>query len=306
MDIEKDLFRLRREMTSHYTKGNYPSALDCAETIEKTAADLYGAKTSIYASCLNNTALMLKMTGETKAAAEKYTKALHVYEDTVGRNHQSYASVLANVGILYKLMAQEKEAGKERDQLIRNAEMAVMDSYALRVEILGEHSKEVFESQIQYASVLSMKGDIDKAEDQLTSTLKACRKAFKEKDVDSIVTATVLNNLGHLLKQQSQGRYEEAQTHYMEALSIRKAFLGEKHPDTVVSKHNLAELFMAMGKQKEAMELQDEIMEGTNLVGVYEDGNVRVKEEDQRRENSNGATMRTREETPSPKRRGPD
>ena len=64
--------------------------------------------------------------------------------------------------------------------------------------------KEVFESQIQYASILKMKGEVEKAEDQLMATLLACRNHFKEKDVDSIVTATVLNNLGMLLKQQVQ------------------------------------------------------------------------------------------------------
>lgn len=258
LDIEKDLFRLRREMTSHFTSGNYPDALKCAQTIETTAEKLYGIKTTIFASSLNNTALMFKMMGELKKAIDKYTKALQLYEDLVGSKHESYCSVLSNLGITYKLLAQEVSSDKERNDYLRHAETATVDAYALRVELKGENSKEVFESQILYASILRMKGKVEDAEFQLKATLGSCRKQFDKNDTDSLVTATVINNLGHLLKQQQ--KYEEALPLYEEALSLRKAFLNDKHPDTIVTKHNLAELLLAMGRDEEALSLQAEII----------------------------------------------
>ena len=47
-----------------------------------------------------------------------------------------------------------------------------------------------------------MKGKVEDAEFQLKSTLLSCEKQFDKRDVDSLITATVMNNLGHLLKQQ--------------------------------------------------------------------------------------------------------
>ena len=148
LEIEKDLFRLRRKMTSHYTSGNYPEALECAKTIETTAVKLYGDKSTIYASSLNNTALMHKMKGELQEAVDNYTKALQLYEDLVGSKNENYCSVLSNIGITYKLMAQEASNDKERSNFLRHAETATVDAYALRVELKGENSKEVYDSQI--------------------------------------------------------------------------------------------------------------------------------------------------------------
>ena len=275
LDTEKDLFRLRREMTSHYTSGNYPDALKCAQTIETTAEQLYGKKSTIYASSLNNTALMLKMMGEHQEAVDKYSNALHVYEDLVGPKHENYCSVLSNIGITYKLLAQEAPNETRRNDYLRHAETATVDAYALRVELKGENSKEVYDSQITYASILRMKGKVEDAEFQLKATLSSCKKQFDKRDTDSLITATVMNNLGHLLKQQQ--KYEEALPLYEEALSLRRAFLKDKHPEIIVSKHNLAELLMVMDRGEDARKLQEEIVADTNLDGVYgEDGKLRT------------------------------
>lgn len=42
-------------------------------------------------------------------------------------------------------------------------------------------------------------------------------------------------------------RYDDALIHYNDALKIREKTLGEKHPDTIVTLHNIAELHIAKG-----------------------------------------------------------
>lgn len=42
---------------------------------------------------------------------------------------------------------------------------------------------------------------------------------------------------------------------------MRKAVLGERHVDTIASMHNLAELFLAMGKEDLAADIQNQILE---------------------------------------------
>jgi len=49
--------------------------------------------------------------------------------------------------------------------------------------------------------------------------------------------ATSLNNLAYLYK--SQGRYEEAEPLFLQALAIAEQALGENHPNTVTIRENL-------------------------------------------------------------------
>lgn len=63
LEVEKKLFAIKRKMVSSYTSGNdYPGALayaiDLAEKVEKSK-EMGGKVTTVYASCLNNIALMV-------------------------------------------------------------------------------------------------------------------------------------------------------------------------------------------------------------------------------------------------------
>ena len=62
--------------------------------------------------------------------------------------------------------------------------------------------------------------------------------------------ATSLNNLAGLYK--SQGRYEEAEPLYLQALQLRRSLLGESHPDVASSRWNLAALYANQDRLAEA------------------------------------------------------
>ena len=154
-----------------------------------------------------------------------------------------------------------------------------MDSYALRIELAGEDSKEVFESQLHYSAVLREMGKLEEAEVQLKATLERCRQKFK--GPESLFTATVMNNLGHLLKQ--SGKSYEARPLYMEALKLRSSYLKPGHPDVIVCKHNLAELLLQMGLQEEAGVLQNEILQ---VQGIDDDDYDDYDDDDDNTEDS--------------------
>ena len=74
------------------------------------------------------------MSGDTKAAVQKYIQALHLYQDTLGDKHLYCASVLANLGVLYKEMAQREEKDKQRKEFLQLLVTQVFDnSFAMKV-----------------------------------------------------------------------------------------------------------------------------------------------------------------------------
>ena len=58
-DIEKEMFQIRRKMTTAYASGRYQLSLEFAQELEQKASDLMGKRNAVYASCLNNVALMV-------------------------------------------------------------------------------------------------------------------------------------------------------------------------------------------------------------------------------------------------------
>jgi len=66
--------------------------------------------------------------------------------------------------------------------------------------------------------------------------------------------ATSLNNLAALYK--TQGDYAKAEPLYKRALAIFEKALGPNHPDVAQSLGNMATLYRATKRDKEALELE--------------------------------------------------
>ena len=59
----------------------------------------------------------------------------------------------------------------------------------------------------------------------------------------------------------SQGRYDEAEPLYREALQLSREVLGERHPDTLGIMNNLAALYQSQGRYGEAEPLYTEVLQ---------------------------------------------
>ena len=60
-----------------------------------------------------------------------------------------------------------------------------------------------------------------------------------------------LNNIGSAL--QDLGKTEEGLAYYKQALEIRKALYGDKHPDVALSLNNIGSALQALGKTEEGL-----------------------------------------------------
>jgi len=265
IDAEKELFKVKRNMGAFHSKGQYSDALHCALELESAIELLMGRHTAMFASALNNVALMNKMLGNFTAAADKYTQSLVIYDEVVGRKHASYAATLHNLGVLYREQAAADkshggpDSAMEREQLLARAEEALGDAMSLRLSLLGTSHKDTISTTINLAALLRQTKRTPRAEEMLREALATARLAHGD---FSSVTASCLNALGLLLKQggvavgeggegqsvkpalSSVARRREARRLYEEALHARSATLGDAHPDTNVSMHNLAELLL--------------------------------------------------------------
>jgi tetratricopeptide (TPR) repeat protein len=142
--------------------------------------ETHGEEHVVYASCLNNTALMQKLLGFNDSAMDKYVKALHIYEDKVGKKHKSYVSTLANLGVLYKAIA-ETSTGLDKLQLIERSEEALLDSIRIRIEISSFDNKDVLVASNHLATLWRMSKREEKAEEKLREILVIARNKYGDK-----------------------------------------------------------------------------------------------------------------------------
>lgn len=76
---------------------------------------------------------------------------------------------------------------------------------------------------------------------------------------DNIFTAVILSSMGMLYKK--QGMNDRAVDALQRALTIREKSLGESHPETIATRHNIAELLILQMKPEEAKQLLEKNME---------------------------------------------
>lgn len=81
---------------------------------------------------------------------------------------------------------------------------------------LGAHHRDTINSQIQYSTLLRLRNKLEDAEKTLREVLQIAEVSIGANDT---LTATVLNNLGFVLKMRS--KLDEAQERYTRALAIR-------------------------------------------------------------------------------------
>ena len=111
--------------------------------------------------------------------------------------------------------------------------------------------------------------EAEKRAGECEESLKRCLDtSISQFGAEDALTATILSNYGLFLKDQS--RFDEAQKVYESALDVRSATLGDTHPDTIVSMHNLAECLLSMGQEVESIALQEKILQ--TMGNVMEEG----------------------------------
>lgn len=277
METEKDVGLALREVQDLYKEGKYTEALQVSLGMKDWLERELGEDHPVYASCLNNVALMHKMTNELEDAVHYYAMALDTYERSVGVNHRSYATALNNLGLVFLMQAQQAEANKggkmEALALFKSAEATLREVLVIRAQLLEDDDPALLTTRSNLASILQRTGRGVEAEEMVRTTISRVQEKARGKASPEVATA--MNNLGYLLKQ--EGRLEESRALYKEALRIRRALYPKEHPLVIVSLNNLAELCLVTpGLEGEGGALQDEILKLLNPIRRDGDGSKSI------------------------------
>lgn len=167
------------------------------------------------------------------AAAEPFqARAIQLAGEKLGEEHFEMATVIGNMGLIFL----------EREDYPRAIALFTKALEITEKSLGPDHSRIV----LHLGNLgLAQRGAKDhaKASESLNRALKLAREG---KDRDDTLTATVLNNLGLLAS--DLGHYDEAETHYVEALALLEKALGPGHPRAAALRENL--VISAIGRQK--------------------------------------------------------
>jgi len=111
------------------------------------------------------------------------------------------------------------------------------------------------------AIALQNQGLIALAADPQQRSLELRRAELGDRHRDTLVS---IHNTG--FQRSAEGRQEDAERHYREAIDGRRLVLGERHPDTLASIGNLASLLIGQGRLDEAEPYCQEALAGARLV----------------------------------------
>lgn len=178
-----ELTQLKSRLGEHYANGRFEEALEVSmEMKDKVLHNPeIGPKTILYASCLNNVALMQKSLGKYEEASQMYITSLQLYRELhKTTKHSHYSLALFNLGIVYKLQA-ENSQGIQKVETLDQAETALRESLSICEELNGKNHKESFYCLLQLGGVLRIQKNFQEAENILSDALARAKQTFGDK-----------------------------------------------------------------------------------------------------------------------------
>ncbi|MBI4646451.1 MAG: tetratricopeptide repeat protein, partial [Bacteroidia bacterium] len=228
--------------------GNYSQAEPLYIQAMNLWKEFLGEKHPLYATSLNNLALLYHNMGNYSKAEPLFTQAMNIRKETLSEKHPDYATSLGNLAYLYCTMGNYSKA-----------EPLLIEAMSIWKETLGEKHPDYATSLNNLAVLYYNMGNYFKAEPLFIEAMNIWKETLGEKHPDY---AQSLNNLAALYN--VIGNYAKAEPLLLEAINIRKEVLGEKHPDYAQSLNNLAKLNKDMGNFTAAVPLYLEYLEIIN------------------------------------------
>ena len=271
-EAEREIASLQQSVRESLAVHRLDDALSAALACTSATESLFGKKHVAYAAALNNIAQVHRARGDASAALPFAVDALKTYEHVAGKDSVSTAVARSNVGLLHVALA-SRVKGVVRLEHARAAAEMLDEALALArraVEVSARNEGDARAAAVRLGVALCHAASAarlspatasgpSRAEALLVESLETLRAAAGPR---ATVTATALNNLGLVLK--DQGKFKDACTYYAEALSVRRERLGAAHADSIITAHNFAECRRAAGDEEGALEIQREIISLTN------------------------------------------
>jgi len=127
----------------------------------------------------------------------------------------------------------------------------------LHVEVHGEASAEVRINDSEVALLRRRKGDLEGALSLATANVASAEAALGP---DHLVLLKCKNDLAVIMK--DLGQWAAAEKLYREIWPVRERVLGTDHPNTLITRGNLAQVMRATGRVREALPHLEAVLEG--------------------------------------------
>lgn len=201
-----------RAADSAYEHGDFRGALENGEKA-LSAAEVFGEKDERYIKTLVVLGLYNRRLRREGLAESYYERALRLYEETLGPNHEAVAIVLTNLAAIRLLQKRYREAEEYQRRTLSIFE-----------QVNGPDDPNVGWTLRNLAHTYKWTGRTDEAELALKRARFICEKAGQTNSQDM---ASTVRQLGHL--DFYQGRYADAEPLLQQALQYFEVQYGSNH-----------------------------------------------------------------------------
>jgi tetratricopeptide (TPR) repeat protein len=171
------------------------------------------------------------------AASSEESSGLPVME-LLAREERSLTEKLKNQPLTQADVLTALATVYGRMEMYRRAESALRRVWELRRGELGSADPRVSEAAERLAEALRRRGEFAEAEPIVRESVAARRRNARDRGRPQESLVYPLTTLGLLCA--LQGRHEEAEAHYREAMELHRAVFGEEDPDLIGMVINLA------------------------------------------------------------------
>ena len=191
----------------------------------------------VVAGICNELGVLGKYTGRFDDAETFYRRALDIYLDVYGTDHDTVASIYHNLGGVAHARGQH-----------RAGEPLARQAVEIRTRLYGPDHLSVAIDVAAWAALLDGCGRVDEAEIHLRHVLWVFRREYGDDHYEIAVTAHNLAALRH-----RRGDFEGAIADYTEALARKERFLGAEHPELASTLVNLGAALRALDRCEAAL-----------------------------------------------------
>lgn len=201
-----------------------------------SAEKLSDPKNPHVAIILNALGTLLYKRGDYSGAREMYVRALNIQRATLGEDSSTYAVTLHNIAALDSVQGRYQEALEEFTQVV-----------AVLLKSLPPSHLRVLTTRGQLASTLIYLHENERAERMLLELIATERATLPK---DHPLLGGTLNSLAYLY--QDEGRLQESQALYQEALGIFTRIVGRNSRPVATLHGNLGNIAQSLGDNRGA------------------------------------------------------
>lgn len=256
----------------HKLLGNYSEATKMYHQALRSYELILGTNHESYAAALHNIGILYKtqcMLDESLSAMERLSlteqaiefleQALTVRVAELGKEHPHSVASQSALGstIASQLLAAQLQQTKD-NQEYKPSKMTVQ-----RWQAAEQHLRQALDIAIQNPRGTRLDENHAKNAYKNITTTSAAAAAQN--------LAVILKTRATIATPMDEDMLQEAKLLYEQALFVRTTLLHDAHPDTVATKHSLAELVAAIGDEEGANKMRQEIMDSYNITEIDDD-----------------------------------